>query len=1068
MVRDFNNDGKLDFVTANVAGSGVTPSNGITVRLGNGDGTFGSLQSYATNNANPAVVTAGDLNGDGFLDLVVAHGNNPHNIVVMLNDGFGGFGTATNLSFGSDQQFVELADLNGDGRLDLLVSDVNDGYLSVLAGNGNGTFGAATQFLTGTGEQPRAIAVGDFDGSGGLDVVASVLNNSGFPNLSTLSLWLNNGTSFSSVAHTTVNVTAVNDAPTLTSVNTLAGGTEDTAYTITYAALAAAANEADVDNSSLSFRIESVLSGTLTKNGSAVIAGTTLVGAGEQLIWTPAGNAYGVLNAFTVKAWDGAAASSAAVQVQVNVAVVNEAPAAVADWVITNFGTGVAFEIPEWAIVANDTDAEGDALDVASTGNPSTLTILHNPGLGSDGNVTVTDTGTNDGSFEYTVEDAFAAGTSTLVTVDNNVTSFALLTARPNDHSIVISGNTSDTLVGQTHADILIGNGGDDTMRGAAGDDTLDGGLGTDVIDLSDASGPVNVTLEQSAGFVTLDLTAYGLGVDRYRNMEGLRGSDGNDTLGGSSGDDLLIGAAGDDQIAGNGGDDTYRFDLADDADTIGDFAGSDTINITGFPLGSFGFVRTNNDLVATFDGTTITVSDHYDGSAVESLKFGSAHTVYGAFTLINSAAYALTTGLTATGANNVIVGGGSDDAITGSGDVGANVNDNESDLLFGGGGNDTITDPGGSNNRNLFVGGAGNDTLTSLGNQSSSGDTYVFAMGDGADTISDAGGVSDRIFMANTGATFNTLRAYDDNPVSTAGNLVIVYDGGQITVQNFYGPGSNRIETIQFDGGSFLGYQLGSGDYILNNSDGAGTRTGAATNDLIAAEDGASNTLSGLAGNDLLFGGSLADTLDGGSESDLLVAGGGADILTGGAGADVLDGGAGNDTFNDNDTNTIVIGGADVDTWNATVSGTNATFAPGATLSSVEQLRLNLSTGVYTMTAGDDVGEGTGASGDVLTVSYGALGAASHVTHTLSGDGSGTIGDGTNSIAYTDIERLVISSGSGNDTLRVDMRITNGLHGGAGTDMLVVDGSTQTGTVTLNTFAPGGSDWNAGFGGAN
>lgn len=69
-------------------------------------------------------------------------------------------------------------------------------------------------------------------------------------------------------------------------------------------------------------------SGVLTKNGVAVTPGSTLLGPGESLVWRPAADANGTLNAFTIKAVtpDNAAASATAVQVSVNVAAVNDAP----------------------------------------------------------------------------------------------------------------------------------------------------------------------------------------------------------------------------------------------------------------------------------------------------------------------------------------------------------------------------------------------------------------------------------------------------------------------------------------------------------------------------------------------------------------------------------------------------------------------------------------------------------------------------------------------------------------------------------------------------------------------
>ena len=126
---------------------------------------------------------------------------------------------------------------------------------------------------------------------------------------------------------------AVNDPPTLTTVATLTGATEDTFKEITYADLAAAANEADVDGDTLSFRIDAVSTGTLQKwdpsNGGswvAVTAGSTFLASGEKLQWKPAADANGTLNAFTVSAYDGSLASSSPVQVQVSVAAVNDPP----------------------------------------------------------------------------------------------------------------------------------------------------------------------------------------------------------------------------------------------------------------------------------------------------------------------------------------------------------------------------------------------------------------------------------------------------------------------------------------------------------------------------------------------------------------------------------------------------------------------------------------------------------------------------------------------------------------------------------------------------------------------
>jgi len=124
----------------------------------------------------------------------------------------------------------------------------------------------------------------------------------------------------------TFNITAVPDTPTLTSISTLATATEDTGFSITYAALAAAADEATVDGDTLEFRVEAISSGTLTENGIGVTAGTSTLASGETWVWTPASNANGTLNAFTVKAYNGTLASDTAIQVQVTTTAVNDNP----------------------------------------------------------------------------------------------------------------------------------------------------------------------------------------------------------------------------------------------------------------------------------------------------------------------------------------------------------------------------------------------------------------------------------------------------------------------------------------------------------------------------------------------------------------------------------------------------------------------------------------------------------------------------------------------------------------------------------------------------------------------
>jgi hypothetical protein len=110
-----------------------------------------------------------------------------------------------------------------------------------------------------------------------------------------------------------------NQPPTLTAVAPLTGANQDKDFTISYAALAAAADEADPNGGAVSFQVAGVTTGRLKKGGQDVAPGATILGPGESLVWHPAAGATGVQNAFTVKAWDGQLASADAVPVQINV-----------------------------------------------------------------------------------------------------------------------------------------------------------------------------------------------------------------------------------------------------------------------------------------------------------------------------------------------------------------------------------------------------------------------------------------------------------------------------------------------------------------------------------------------------------------------------------------------------------------------------------------------------------------------------------------------------------------------------------------------------------------------------
>ena len=175
-----------------------------------------------------------------------------------------------------------------------------------------------------------------------------------------------------------------------------------------------------------------------------------------------------------------------------------------------------------------------------------------------------------------------------------------------------------------------------------------------------------------------------------------------------------------------------------------------------------------------------------------------------------------------------------------------------------------------------VLVGGLGNDT-------------YVFAPNDGNDTIGGESGGGNSIVIQNV-TKFTTLD-FSNSSTGSGGDLIIQYDGGQITYQGLMGSGNTQ--NISFGGATFLGYALGNGAYVVNTD-----QSGSAANDLIAG-DSAANVITGGDGNELLFGGAGDDTISTtGTGSNLLVGGAGNDSLTGSDGNDWLSGGAGNDTM--------------------------------------------------------------------------------------------------------------------------------------------------------------------------
>jgi hypothetical protein len=166
---------------------------------------------------HPTSVAVADFNGDGISDLAVVnsgeatpgksnssviHLKGNYNVSVLLGNGDGSFGSATQFRVGINPSSVVVGDFNGDGKSDLAVSSSGEyfngsifvpygGNISVLLGNGKGSFSSG--LIDGTisknfsvDSRPSSIAVGDFNGDTISDLAVIKTNSSGIGDIGIL------------------------------------------------------------------------------------------------------------------------------------------------------------------------------------------------------------------------------------------------------------------------------------------------------------------------------------------------------------------------------------------------------------------------------------------------------------------------------------------------------------------------------------------------------------------------------------------------------------------------------------------------------------------------------------------------------------------------------------------------------------------------------------------------------------------------------------------------------------------------------------------------------------------
>ena len=165
---DFNQDGNLD-LAVNLSGF-----DNFAILTGDGHGGF-TLKGHVATDTLPKSVVSGDVNGDGKLDIV-AISDWGYNIKVFLGDGLGGFHFSSVMNGDGEPNRLRLADLDKDGNLDILANGPEEGVMLIYFGRGGGAFSNSPLELEGYPNDVQ-LNTGDFNKDGNLDIAITYFEN---------------------------------------------------------------------------------------------------------------------------------------------------------------------------------------------------------------------------------------------------------------------------------------------------------------------------------------------------------------------------------------------------------------------------------------------------------------------------------------------------------------------------------------------------------------------------------------------------------------------------------------------------------------------------------------------------------------------------------------------------------------------------------------------------------------------------------------------------------------------------------------------------------------------------